>query len=70
MNTIKQVKNSILRDQENWLIYLMNFVDEFRRVKEINMVNEPLIGNHDRFDALLSSVVHYLCDELEMDIPE
>ena len=70
MLTIKQVKESIVGDQDNWLIYLMNFVDDFRRSKDVRMVKDPLTGNHDRYDALLSSVVHYLCDELNLDVPE
>ena len=47
----------------------MDFVDDFRKRKDPRMVEQPFTFNHERFDALLASVTHYLCDELKISVP-
>ncbi|MBF0102980.1 MAG: hypothetical protein HQK77_18950 [Desulfobacterales bacterium] len=55
--------------QRDWLIPFMNFVDMFRYYKDISIVREPLILNHNRFDALLAATTCYLCHEIGFEIP-
>jgi len=69
MLTIKQVKEELIRDFENWTIILMNFVDDFRYYKDPALVKEPFDLDHERVDALLASTVEYLCNEMQMDLP-
>ena len=47
----------------------MNFIDDFRYYKGINMVREPFERSHNRIDALLASTAEYLCDELGWQPP-
>jgi hypothetical protein len=71
MNTICEIKKQIEADPENWFIPLMDFVDDFRRYKDVSSVEhsfEP--GGNERIDALLASTVEYLCDELGLENPE
>ena len=49
-----------------WCIHLMNFVDDFRRHKDLQAAQEPFELNDARMDALLSSTTEALCDELSL----
>lgn len=70
MITLRQVKEKIQKDPENWQIYLMDFVDDFRYYKDPKAIAEPFELTDDRIDALLASTAHYLCDELGIPPPE
>lgn len=71
MNTIRQTQESMLEDSENKWIYLMDFVDNFRYYKDMTAVKDAVVtGKDGDLEALLTSVVEYLCDELEIDPPE
>lgn len=63
MNTLRNVQQKIQTDPEHWSIYLMDFVDDFRRYKDLKMVDEPIARYDERFDALLASTAEALCDE-------
>ena len=70
MTTIREVKQKITWDSENWQIPFMDFVDEFRRRKDLSLVREPFETGDERFDAMLASMVEYLCNELGLEIPD
>lgn len=70
MTTLKNVREQIRSDDGNWPVYLMDFVDEFRRTKDKKMIEEPFELVGDEQDALLASTAEALCDELEIDVPE
>lgn len=56
--------------EDSWKIWLFNFVDAFRQNKELSYVNTPPTqGLSLRIDALLSSTVETLCEELAIAIP-
>ncbi len=67
---IKKVRSAMIADPDNWEIPFFNFVDDFRRIKDLSMVVEPLEPGHPRFDALLSSTIEYLCDECRLETPD
>lgn len=69
MATLKQVKQQITADPKNWFIYLMDFVDEFRRRRDVRMIEEPFELNDERFDALLAATAEELCSELNIKPP-
>jgi len=64
MTTLKQVKQEIASDPKNWFIYLMDFVDDFRRRRDAQMIEEPFGMDDERFDALLAATAEQLCAEL------
>ncbi len=69
MITLKEVRKQIDNDEPNWRIYLMDFVDDFRRHKSPDQVAEPFIQAGDRMDSLLASTAESLCDELGIEVP-
>jgi hypothetical protein len=70
MINIKQVKQEMENDLENWIIIFMNFVDDFRYYKDPTMIKEPFDFNNEKFDALLASTIEYLCNEMGINPPE
>ncbi|MDM8516357.1 hypothetical protein QUF76_09175 [Desulfobacterales bacterium HSG16] len=70
MTTIKVVKKEIEADNENWLIPFLNFVDDFRRDKNLSAVRHPFELTNEKIDALLASTIEYLGNELHLEIPE
>ena len=70
MATLKQVKQQIAADPKNWFIYLMDFVDDFRRRRDRRMIEEPFEMDDERFDALLAATAEQLCGELKIEPPE
>jgi hypothetical protein len=53
-----------------WKIPLMDFVDDFRSLKDPAAIAKPFELSDERKDAVLASVIETLCDELSIDIPE
>ena len=70
MTGINYVKKQMESDTENWIIAFMNFIDDFRYYKDMDVIKEPLELNNEKFDALLASAIEYLCDEMGMEPPE
>lgn len=64
MTTLRDVRKQIDLDPDNWQVYLMDFVDEFRRTKDVKMIVEPFDIIGDEKEALLASTAEFLCDEL------
>ncbi len=69
MITVRETKQNIEADPENWVIHLMNFVDDFRFHKNVSAVAEPFDLSDEKMDALIASTATYLCDELGIDTP-
>jgi len=70
MTTLKQVREQIDGDPDHWQVYLMDFVDEFRRSRDPKLIGEPFILGGDENDALLASTAEALCDELGLEVPK
>lgn len=70
MITIKKTKEYIENDKNNWSLYLMNFVDDFRYYKDQKSIQEEIYYSDENIDPLLASTVEYLCDEFKLDWPE
>jgi hypothetical protein len=69
MTTLREVKDKIVSDPENWRVYLMDFVDDFRYYKDESAMAEPFELTDTRLDAMLASTAEYLCDELGFEPP-
>ena len=70
MVSIKQVKQKIKNDPENWSVPLMDFVDDFRYYRDRRMIEEPFRLDDERFDALLAATAEQLCYELKIKPPD
>ncbi|MEO8041352.1 MAG: hypothetical protein ABI646_01965 [Acidobacteriota bacterium] len=70
MTTLKRVREQINSDPANWQVYLMDFVDEFRRTRDLDSIAEQFVQVGDEKDALLASTAEALCDELNLDAPD
>jgi len=69
MITLRETQKQIEADPKNWVIHLMDFVDDFRYDKNPSTLAEPFELTNERFDALLASTTHYLCDEMSLECP-
>ena len=69
MITLKETKQKMLADSRWWKLYFYDFVDDFRRRRDLQMLAEPFDLSDEKTDALLASTVEKLCDELELEIP-
>ncbi len=70
MRTIQEIKHTMRHTPEYWRIPFMEFVDDFRKSKDMRFIEDPFPLEHERFDALLASTIEYLCDELGLETPE
>jgi hypothetical protein len=69
MIKLAETKQKMLADSRWWKLHFYDFVDEFRRVKDFQMIAEPFELSDEKTDALLASTVEKLCDELKIEIP-
>ena len=70
MNTLAATKRKIEQDPKHWSLYVMEFVDDFRRSGDLRMLEEPFQSSNERFDALLASTAETLCDEKQLPSPK
>lgn len=70
MTTLKETKEKINADSENWKLYFYDFVDDFRYCKSVDLISEAFEFNNEKFDALLASTAEKLCEELSLEIPK
>ena len=69
MITLKETKRRIKDEPQWWCIHLMNFVDDFRRTRDLRALEEAIEVDDQRMDALLASTAESLCDELKLQPP-
>ncbi len=69
MITLRETKRLIDADPKNWPLHLMNFVDDFRRARDLRALEEPFEARENRMGALLASTAESLCDETGLDVP-
>lgn len=68
--TIRETKQHIEQDPQYWLIPFMEFVDDFRRYRDLSLITQPFERSDEHFDAMLASTIEYLCDELHLEPPD
>ncbi len=69
MTTAAQTRRQMNEAGEHWLIPLMDFVDDFRYYRDPAAVADPIEPSEPKLDALMASVVDYLCREIGIDTP-
>ena len=70
MITAVETKARFKEDPRWWKIPLMDFVDDFRRQKDVAAVKQPFSLDNERQDAVLASVIETLCDEMNLEVPD
>ncbi len=70
MITIAKTKEKMMADPLWWKIALMDFVDDFRRHRDVKAIGEPFELSDPEKDAVLASVAETLCDEADIVAPE
>ena len=70
MITLRETRELIDDEPDNWALHLMNFVDDFRRNRDLRALEEAFEVRGNRMEALLASTAESLCDEIELDAPE
>jgi hypothetical protein len=70
VNTLKSTTEKITAAPKHWRVWLMDFVDDFRYYKNVEMISEPFKLIDEKTDALIASTVEYLCDELKIVPPK
>lgn len=70
-DSILIISERILEEgEDSWKIWLFNFVDTFRQYKKMSYINTPPTqGLSPKINALLSSTVETLCEELAITTP-
>jgi hypothetical protein len=67
--TIEETKRAMIEFGGQWYVPFMDFVDEFRRSRDLRLVGTPWPLDHPCYDALLASTIEYLCDEQGLEPP-
>jgi hypothetical protein len=67
MKSIVEIKNQIRQQPEYWQIQFMDFVDDFRRYKDISAIDTQL--DDEKMDALIAATIEYLCHEQGLEVP-
>ena len=70
MITLKETQGKMLADSRWWKLYFYDFVDDFRRRRNPEMIAESFELSDEKIDALLASTVEKLCEELNVPIPD
>jgi len=68
--TAAETKLRINEDRKWWKIPFMDFVDDFRRHKNPEMISEPFVSDDEKIDAVFASAIEYLCDEMKIAVPD
>ncbi len=69
MITAAETKNRFREDPKWWKIALYDFVDDFRRHRDVDAIAEPFEIDDNVRDAVLAGVIETLCDEMCLTIP-
>jgi hypothetical protein len=74
VNTYKQTSISealkLSITEKDWKIHVFNFVDDFRRTKSFDLIQEKPVSKNLKLMALSSAIVSELCDEVNIPRPE
>ena len=70
MITLQEAKRRMESDPKHWVVWLMDFVDDFRYHRNPAALNEPFELSDPKFDALLASTAEQLCAEMGLECPD
>ena len=70
MITIRETKEKIVAEPQWWKIHLFDFVDDFRRNKNLRAIAEPFRLTDEKTDALLAATAESLCREMNLKTPD
>ncbi|MFZ1700199.1 MAG: hypothetical protein WBO10_10090 [Pyrinomonadaceae bacterium] len=70
MITAADTKMKFRESPEWWKVALYDFVDDFRRHRDLQAVARQFPCDDERRDAVLAGVIETLCDEMKLQIPQ
>ena len=70
MITALETKGNFRIDPQWWKIALFDFVDDFRRSRDLAAIAEPFETDDEHQDALFAGAIETLCDEMQLEIPD
>lgn len=69
MIALAEVRQRMDRDSESAILHLFEFVDEFRRVRDVSALEQPFVRGNERWDALTAATAESLCKEIGEEAP-
>lgn len=69
MITAAQTRVAMASDPQWWKIALFDFVDDFRLNRNLAAIKDPFRPGDKKLDAALASTIEFLCDELDLRLP-
>ncbi len=69
MMTLKETRQRMSQDPSYSTLHLMEFVDDFRREKNIQALKDPFAKGDEQMDALAASTAEELCLEMGLQAP-
>ena len=64
MKPLCAYKNEMLQEMDgHWEVPFRQFVDDFRRERDLSAIAAPSPGGNPKVDALMASTIEYLCHE-------
>jgi len=70
MMTLQETKRRMESDPKHWVVWLMDFVDDFRYHRNPAALSEPFEMNDTKLDALLASTAEQLCADMGLECPD
>lgn len=70
MKSLRAYKDEMLQGMDgHWEVPFKQFVDDFRRERDLSAIAEPTSSGDPKVDALLASTIEYLCHEQGLENP-
>lgn len=70
MKPLCAYKDEMLQEMDgHWEVPFRQFVDDFRRERDLSAIAAPAPSGNPRVDALLASTIEYICHEQGLENP-
>lgn len=69
MIALKETRDKMISDKGHAVLYLLEFVDDFRRRLDPKALEEPFAACDERLDALAAATAEELCREAGIEPP-
>ncbi len=69
MTPLKETREKMEMDKGNAILHLMEFVDDFRRERDLTALARPFPLSDEKWDALAAATAEELCGEMGLEAP-
>jgi hypothetical protein len=63
------IEEMMISAGEHWSIPFLDFVDAFRRTKDVHALADPITIDNPKYATLVAATIAYLCDEMHLEAP-